>query len=89
MEPCYGSRHVDWLRELVFPSCSYSWRNSRPDRNVCCIVQFVLVATELLDLHHRAEEVGYAVPTRVQQEALPILLSGRDCILHSQVSPPT
>jgi len=35
-------------------------------------------------LLQRAEEVGYAVPTRVQQEALPILLSGQDCILHSQ-----
>lgn len=32
----------------------------------------------------KAEEVGYSVPTLVQQEALPVLLSGRDCILHAQ-----
>lgn len=32
----------------------------------------------------RAEELGFSVPTNVQQQALPILLSGRDCILHAQ-----
>ncbi|CAK9173654.1 unnamed protein product [Ilex paraguariensis] len=32
----------------------------------------------------RVEEVGYIVPTNVQQQALPILFSGRDCILHAQ-----
>ncbi|KAF9619873.1 hypothetical protein IFM89_009655 [Coptis chinensis] len=31
-----------------------------------------------------AEEVGFVEPTDVQREALPILLSGRDCILHAQ-----
>ncbi|KAM7462750.1 hypothetical protein LguiA_030871 [Lonicera macranthoides] len=30
------------------------------------------------------EEVGYTVPTDVQQQALPLLFSGRDCILHAQ-----
>ncbi|KAL3578221.1 hypothetical protein D5086_019725 [Populus alba] len=30
------------------------------------------------------EEVGYAVPTDVQKQALPVLFSGRDCILHAQ-----
>ena len=34
----------------------------------------------------RAEELGFAEPTHVQREALPILLSGRDCILHAQVN---
>ncbi|KAF5196578.1 Dead-box atp-dependent rna helicase 58 protein, partial [Thalictrum thalictroides] len=34
----------------------------------------------------RAEEVGFVEPTDVQREALPMLLSGRDCILHAQVT---
>lgn len=36
-------------------------------------------------LLRRVEEVGYAVPTDVQKQALPVLFSGRDCILHAQV----
>ncbi|KAG6732095.1 hypothetical protein I3843_01G153300 [Carya illinoinensis] len=32
----------------------------------------------------RAEEVGYTRPTDVQLQALPILFSGCDCILHAQ-----
>ncbi|KAL7144666.1 hypothetical protein ABFS83_07G028000 [Erythranthe nasuta] len=32
----------------------------------------------------RAEEVGYRVPTNVQNEALPVLFSGRDCVIHAQ-----
>ncbi|OVA05499.1 Helicase [Macleaya cordata] len=32
----------------------------------------------------RAEEIGFVVPTDVQRQSLPILLSGRDCILHAQ-----
>lgn len=34
----------------------------------------------------RAEEVGYVVPTPVQSEALPVLFSGRDCVIHAQVN---
>ncbi|XP_029122325.1 DEAD-box ATP-dependent RNA helicase 58, chloroplastic isoform X3 [Elaeis guineensis] len=34
----------------------------------------------------RAEEIGYVVPTAVQHQSLPLLLSGRDCILHAQVT---
>ncbi|XP_028774396.1 DEAD-box ATP-dependent RNA helicase 58, chloroplastic-like isoform X4 [Neltuma alba] len=32
----------------------------------------------------RMEEIGYVMPTDVQRQALPSLLSGRDCILHAQ-----
>ncbi|KAL6591490.1 hypothetical protein ACP70R_049993 [Stipagrostis hirtigluma subsp. patula] len=32
----------------------------------------------------RAEEVGYVVATEVQEQSLPVLLSGQDCILHAQ-----
>ncbi|XWS13593.1 hypothetical protein CRYUN_Cryun36dG0050900 [Craigia yunnanensis] len=34
----------------------------------------------------RVEEVGYIVPTDVQREALPVLFSGNDCILHAQIT---
>ncbi|CAM8955773.1 unnamed protein product [Rhodiola kirilowii] len=32
----------------------------------------------------RMEEVGFSAPTDIQREALPVLFSGRDCILHAQ-----
>uniref|UniRef100_A0A453GW83 RNA helicase n=1 Tax=Aegilops tauschii subsp. strangulata TaxID=200361 RepID=A0A453GW83_AEGTS len=32
----------------------------------------------------RAEDVGYISPTEVQEQSLPVLLSGQDCILHAQ-----
>ncbi|KAL5541631.1 hypothetical protein UlMin_009341 [Ulmus minor] len=32
----------------------------------------------------RVEELGFVVPTDVQKEALPILFSGLDCVLHAQ-----
>ncbi|PIN16523.1 ATP-dependent RNA helicase [Handroanthus impetiginosus] len=32
----------------------------------------------------RAEKVGYIVPTPVQREALPVLFSGRDAVIHAQ-----
>ncbi|MFS8005760.1 putative RNA helicase [Helianthus anomalus] len=38
--------------------------------------------------HHilrRVEEVGYLTPTEIQRQALPVLFSRRDCILHAQV----
>lgn len=34
----------------------------------------------------RAEELGYTEPTPVQSEALPVLFSGLDCVIHAQVS---
>ncbi|XP_019053149.1 PREDICTED: DEAD-box ATP-dependent RNA helicase 58, chloroplastic isoform X2 [Nelumbo nucifera] len=32
----------------------------------------------------RAEEIGFVIPTNVQRQSLPILLSGQDCVLHAQ-----
>uniref|UniRef100_A0A7N0SYI2 RNA helicase n=1 Tax=Kalanchoe fedtschenkoi TaxID=63787 RepID=A0A7N0SYI2_KALFE len=32
----------------------------------------------------RMEEVGFVSPTDIQREALPVLFSGKDCILHAQ-----
>ncbi|KAL3505879.1 hypothetical protein ACH5RR_031261 [Cinchona calisaya] len=34
---------------------------------------------------NRMEEIGYVLPTDVQRQALPVLFSGRDCVLHAQV----
>lgn len=33
----------------------------------------------------RAEEIGFVAPTDVQRQALPVMFSGRDCVLHAQV----
>ncbi|CAN0856624.1 DEAD-box ATP-dependent RNA helicase 58, chloroplastic [Linum grandiflorum] len=33
---------------------------------------------------NKAEEVGYVMPTDVQEKALPVLFSGQDCIVHAQ-----
>ncbi|CAA7061960.1 unnamed protein product [Microthlaspi erraticum] len=32
----------------------------------------------------RMDEIGFVTPTDIQREALPILFTGRDCILHAQ-----
>ncbi|KAI9195313.1 hypothetical protein LWI28_013705 [Acer negundo] len=32
----------------------------------------------------RTEEIGFFLPTEIQREGLPVLFSGRDCILHAQ-----
>ncbi|KAI3496476.1 hypothetical protein L1887_38840 [Cichorium endivia] len=32
----------------------------------------------------RIEELGYHMPTEIQRQALPVLFSGQDCILHAQ-----
>lgn len=37
------------------------------------------------DILDRAEDVGFVLPTDVQRQALPIILSGRDCVLHAQL----
>ncbi|CAL5393000.1 unnamed protein product [Camellia sinensis] len=50
----------------------------KPQRGRVCL------APEKTEEKKRVEEVGFVVPTDVQQKALPIMLSGRDCILHAQ-----
>jgi len=32
------------------------------------------------------EEIGFVKPTEVQQQGLPVLFSGNDCVLHAQVN---
>lgn len=71
-------------------------RPSRASVGSSCVSTAIDVAEksptirELCDGHvpdhilRRVEEVGFVVPTDVQRQALPVLLSGRDCILHAQ-----
>ncbi|KAI3710039.1 hypothetical protein L2E82_39812 [Cichorium intybus] len=40
--------------------------------------------TRTATLHFRIEELGYHMPTEIQKQALPVLFSGQDCILHAQ-----
>jgi hypothetical protein len=35
-------------------------------------------------LVRRAEDLGFGTPTGVQEEALPVALEGRDCVIHAQ-----
>ncbi|KAG8373041.1 hypothetical protein BUALT_Bualt12G0129600 [Buddleja alternifolia] len=42
------------------------------------------VPDHVLRRRKMVEEVGYIVPTDVQKEALPVLFSGLDCVLHAQ-----
>lgn len=46
----------------------------------------VMNCSNLMFSSCRVEEVGYVVPTPVQNEALPVLFSGRDCVIHAQVN---
>ncbi|XP_024960029.1 DEAD-box ATP-dependent RNA helicase 58, chloroplastic [Cynara cardunculus var. scolymus] len=48
-----------------------------PLRDICegCVPDHIL---------RRVEELGYLMPTEIQRQALPVLFSGRDCILHAQ-----
>ncbi|THF96561.1 hypothetical protein TEA_023216 [Camellia sinensis var. sinensis] len=44
----------------------------------------VKITFQIIYCAGEVEEVGFVVPTDVQRKALPIMLSGRDCILHAQ-----
>ncbi|KAL6975282.1 hypothetical protein U1Q18_052704 [Sarracenia purpurea var. burkii] len=75
---------------------SIRWPSSRASIEASCdatvtdISERSLTLRDLCEGHvpghilRRVEEVGFVVPTEVQRQALPILLSGRDCILHAQ-----
>ncbi|KAF7837246.1 DEAD-box ATP-dependent RNA helicase 58, chloroplastic isoform X1 [Senna tora] len=55
-----------------------------------CTVKGVTLCSEIFicfimtSVTEEMEEIGYVMPTDVQRQALPSLLSGRDCILHAQ-----
>ncbi|XP_042054911.1 DEAD-box ATP-dependent RNA helicase 58, chloroplastic-like [Salvia splendens] len=59
--------------------------NSSVETSNTCSTLLELCEGHVPDLVlRRAEEVGYIVPTPVQNEALPVLFSGRDCVIHAQ-----
>ncbi|XP_042050469.1 DEAD-box ATP-dependent RNA helicase 58, chloroplastic-like isoform X1 [Salvia splendens] len=59
--------------------------NSTVETNNICSTLLELCEGHVPDhVLQRAEEVGYIVPTPVQNEALPVLFSGRDCVIHAQ-----
>ena len=55
-------------------------------RSFCGLFLLVSMLSFIFMNCSSAEEVGFVLPTDVQEQALPILFSGRDCILHSQVT---
>ncbi|XP_050240461.1 DEAD-box ATP-dependent RNA helicase 58, chloroplastic isoform X2 [Quercus robur] len=76
-------------------STSVTFTNSKPNASSSSSVSIELNASTLREIcqahvpEHvlrRVEEVGYVRPTDVQKQALPLLFSGRDCILHAQVT---
>ncbi|KAK7860571.1 dead-box atp-dependent rna helicase 58 [Quercus suber] len=67
--------------KLTFPNTYYAGNESMLSRNS---VQFNYILVMLFLLLLLVEEVGYVRPTYVQKQALPLLFSGRDCILHAQ-----
>ncbi|THG10786.1 hypothetical protein TEA_010694 [Camellia sinensis var. sinensis] len=75
------SERASTIRELCedhIPDHILSRRDEsgRNYKKINFLVQFSVIAW--------VEEVVFVVPTDVQQKALPIMLSGRDCILHAQ-----
>ncbi|TKY54033.1 DEAD-box ATP-dependent RNA helicase 58 [Spatholobus suberectus] len=56
----------------------------RQFQNISSFFFSALFCAQNLIICFRMEEIGYAMPTDIQREALPYLFSGRDCILHAQ-----
>ncbi|KAB1214231.1 DEAD-box ATP-dependent RNA helicase 58, chloroplastic [Morella rubra] len=71
-----------WLSQALPNSASVSIE-ANPQKNASTLRELCQghVPEHVL---RRVEEVGYVRPTNVQLQALPILFSGRDCILHAQ-----
>ncbi|CAL5337731.1 unnamed protein product [Camellia sinensis] len=93
---CTRSWFVNCRNRTLSPLSNSNRRPSRASLDSTCvgieadISERASTIRELCEDHipdhilRRVEEVGFVVPTDVQQKALPIMLSGRDCILHAQ-----
>ncbi|CAL5398848.1 unnamed protein product [Camellia sinensis] len=93
---CTRSWFVNCRNRTLSPLSNSNHRPSRASIDSSCvgikanISERATTIRELCEDHipdhilRRVEEVGFVVPTDVQQKALPILLSGLDCILHTQ-----
>ncbi|KAL7251844.1 hypothetical protein ACSBR1_013654 [Camellia fascicularis] len=93
---CTRSWFVNCRNRTLSPLFNSNRRPSRASLDSTCvgieadISERASTIRELCEDHipdhilRRVEEVGFVVPTDVQRKALPIMLSGRDCILHAQ-----
>ncbi|CAL5401717.1 unnamed protein product [Camellia sinensis] len=93
---CTRSWFVNCRNRTLSPLSNSNHRPSRASIDSSCvgikanISERATTIRELCEDHipdhilRRVEEVGFVVPTDVQQKVLPILLSGLDCILHTQ-----
>ncbi|CAL5395504.1 unnamed protein product [Camellia sinensis] len=93
---CTRSWFVNCRNRTLSPLSNSNRRPSRASLDSTCvgieadISERASTIRELCEDHipdhilRRVEEVGFVVPTDVQRKALPIMLSGRDCILHAQ-----
>ncbi|XP_028119362.1 DEAD-box ATP-dependent RNA helicase 58, chloroplastic-like isoform X2 [Camellia sinensis] len=93
---CTRSWFVNRRNRTLSPLSNSNRRPSRASLDSTCvgieadISERASTIRELCEDHipdhilRRVEEVGFVVPTDVQRKALPIMLSGRDCILHAQ-----
>ncbi|KAK8960460.1 hypothetical protein KSP40_PGU008600 [Platanthera guangdongensis] len=76
-----SSRSASTVSSLAALSCSASMAESPVEAATIRDICGGKVPEHILQ---RAEELGYHRPTDVQQKSLPVLLSGRDCVLHAQ-----
>ncbi|XP_077240667.1 P-loop containing nucleoside triphosphate hydrolases superfamily protein isoform X3 [Tasmannia lanceolata] len=90
------SNPISRANPFLYPS----FRPSKIHLSTSCSIQAAKIAERAVTLReicegrvpqhiiqrqvHQTEEVGFVAATDVQRKSLPILLSGRDCILHAQ-----
>ncbi|XP_077240666.1 P-loop containing nucleoside triphosphate hydrolases superfamily protein isoform X2 [Tasmannia lanceolata] len=86
------SNPISRANPFLYPS----FRPSKIHLSTSCSIQAAKIAERAVTLREicegrvpqhiiqRTEEVGFVAATDVQRKSLPILLSGRDCILHAQ-----
>ncbi|XP_058082522.1 DEAD-box ATP-dependent RNA helicase 58, chloroplastic isoform X3 [Magnolia sinica] len=92
----FNLRHSSNATSISESFLGSSSRLSRAALSLSCSIHRTNVTETAKTLHEicsgrvpehilqRAEEIGFVVPTDVQLESLPTLLSGRDCIIHAQ-----
>ncbi|KAH6808850.1 P-loop containing nucleoside triphosphate hydrolases superfamily protein [Perilla frutescens var. frutescens] len=83
-----------YSHSFALPNFTHSLFSHRRNRTLNCLPlsaslsstnqSAVGIQNTCSTLRELAEEVGYIVPTPVQSEALPVLFSGRDCVIHAQ-----
>lgn len=85
-KPCYRRTNISSPSFSASSSFSMAEASStlNPNSDVTLLLRDICSGKVPEHILKRAEEMGFIVPTDVQKQSLPILLSGRDCILHAQ-----